>query len=255
MKRNLADVHTAAETIKEMKNTAQQRFEDLLEDVEFLFHEIRTPLTAVINYSEFLQERSLPAHEQDPLLDIIRREAQHIDNLLNDFSEIYHHDCGSWLAETSFSPIVVGDLLREAVTRFRNKSFTHTIRIAVSPDFPPVWGDREKLYLVIRNLLANAIKYSPEGGDISISAAECNENAIIGVRDHGVGIPEECLPNIFDRGFRGELPGCKNTRGSGLGLAVVKRIVEAHRGKVHVESEQGKGSLFLFSLPKYTVTG
>jgi len=238
------------ERANETESGSQERFEYLLEEIDFLFHEIRTPLTVVINYAELLRDQTVPAVDQQPILDLIRKEALRIDNLINDFSQTYHHETGTWLAEAAFSTINIDDLLREAIVRFRNASPKHTIRVEVPPALPPVQGDWEKLYLVLRNLLANAIKYSPDGGEVFVSATERGKRVIISVRDHGVGIPEECLQSIFDRGFRVNLSKCKKTRGSGLGLAMTKRIVEGHNGQIYVESLQGKGSTFHISLPK-----
>lgn len=234
---------------KENPAGSRQRFDYLLEDIEFLFHEIRTPLTVVINYSEFLQEQALPLANQRQMLDNIRKEALRIDNLLNDFSETYHHEAGTWLTETVFSPINVGDLLREASARFLNASARHTLRVEAPANLPSIHGDWEKLYLMLRNLLANAIKYSPDGGEVFVSAAEDNQAVIIRVCDQGIGIPEECLQNIFNRGFRVKLSGCSESRGSGLGLTMVKRIVEGHHGSIRVESTPGKGSTFILALP------
>lgn len=234
---------------KEPSAGSRQRFEYLLEDIEFLFHEIRTPLTVVINYSEFLRDQDLPLAKQRQLLDNICKEALRIDNLLNDFSETYHHEAGTWLTETAFSSINIGDLLREASARFLNASARHTLRVEAPANLPSIQGDWEKLYLVFRNLLANAIKYSPDGGEVLVSAAEDNQEVIIRVRDQGIGIPEECLQTIFNLGFRVKLSGCDKSRGSGLGLTMVKRIVEGHNGRVYVESTPGKGSTFILALP------
>lgn len=234
---------------KETEFGSQQRFEHLLEEIDFLFHEIRTPLTVVINYAELLRNQTISVADQQPILDLIQKEALRINDLINDFSQTYHHETGTWLAEASFSTINVSDLLREAIARFQNASPKHTIRVEVPPALPPVQGDWGKLYLVLRNLLANAIKYSPDGGEVLVSATESSKMVIISVRDHGVGIPEECLQSIFDRGFRVNLSRCNKTRGSGLGLAMAKCIVEGHNGKIYVESLQGKGSTFHISLP------
>lgn len=228
---------------------SRQRFDYLLEDIEFLFHEIRTPLTVIINYSEFLRDQTLPVVKQRQLLDNIRKEALRIDTLLNDFSETYHHAAGTWLTETAFSTINVGDLLREASARFLNASARHTLRVEAPANLPSIRGDWEKLYLMLRNLLANAIKYSPDGGEVFVSAVEDNQEVIIRVRDQGIGIPEECLQTIFNRGFRVKLSGCNTSRGSGLGLTMVKRIVEGHNGNIRVESTPGKGSTFILALP------
>lgn len=245
-----ADLPSASAGGQGREPVFRQSFEDLLEDIDFLFHEIRTPLTAVIGYAEILENQQLPVGERKVLLDIIAREAHHIDNLLKDFSEVYRQDNGTWLTEISLAPIDVEKLLLEVVARFKHKFAKHVILVRVPPDLPPVQGDVEKLYLVIRNLLANAIKYSPGGGEISVSVTECSKELFIRVRDQGVGIPKENLPNIFQHGFRAPpLPGNK-LRGSGLGLTMVKRIIEAHNGKIYVESTPGKGTVFLLSLPK-----
>lgn len=247
MENDNAGVLPEAAGVKEPP-AALRRFDYLLEDIGYLFHEIRTPLTVIIASAEFAGSQPDPAARQT-LLDNIRKEALRIDNLLNDFSQIYRHETGTWLTETVFSRIDVGDLLREAVIRFCSGSSGHSIRLEISPDLPPVRGEWEKLYLVLRNLLANAIKYSPHGGEVCLSAAADGRGVTISVRDHGIGIPAECLQSIFDRGVRVAPAGCRQTRGSGLGLTMVKRIVEGHNGTVRVESTEGEGSTFSFSLP------
>lgn len=229
---------------------APQRIEYLLEDIDFFLHEIRSPLTAVIGYAELLRQQQLSEVKQQELLAIISKEAHHIDNLIRDFSDIYHGEGGSWLTEISFMPIDIGDLLRDTFSRFQNTSPVHSICIDLPAELSRVRGDADKLYLVLRNLLANAIKYSPDGGEVCVSASDCGSEVIIKIHDHGVGIAEEYLPNIFERGFRAQLPEGDRPRGSGLGLAMVKSIVERHNGRIFVESERGKGSLFIVALPK-----
>ncbi|MDW7646401.1 MAG: HAMP domain-containing sensor histidine kinase [Desulfuromonadales bacterium] len=221
-----------------------------MEEIDFLFHEIRTPLTAIISYAEILKTQNQSAEGHASLLDIIGREGRHIDALLNDFSEACQHDCGPWLADTRFSPIHVGDLLQEAVTRFSAKLNSHTIRLEIPACLSLIQGDEEKLYLVVRNLLANATKYSHPSHEIIVSVTEGSKDVTITVRDQGIGISQECLPEIFNQGFRGTLAKDKNLRGAGLGLAIVKRIVEGHRGQIEVKSKPGEGSLFLLSFPK-----
>ena len=244
-------VRQEKEVSAEDVSDSQRRLEQLREDVDFLFHEIRTPLTAVINYADFLMTHDLPAAERNPLLDIIRREGLRIDDLLNDFSRIGNNEAGTWLTEIVLATIVIDDLLHDIAERLANASPRHLIRIDIPSTLPMVRGDRKKLDLVLRNLLANAIKYSPDGGTIIISAMEGPEEIIISVHDQGIGIPEECIQNIFNRKFRVEQnPQCQKLRGSGLGLAMVERIIAHHGGQVRVESEPGKGSAFFFSLPK-----
>lgn len=250
MEDNSVNAFAVEDDTKAMRSVDQERFECLLEDVDFLFHEIRTPLTVVIHYSEFLRNPELSVDEQRRLLDIISKEAQRIDNLINDFSQSCHHATGTWLAETTFSTIRVSDLLRDAIARFQSASSRHHIRVDIPAELPPVRGDREKLYLVLRNLLANAIKYSPDGGDIFVAATENGQEVTISVRDQGIGIPEECLQQIFSRGYRVNVAGGEKPRGSGLGLAMVKSIIEGHNGRICVESVQGQGGTFSLSLPR-----
>ena len=235
---------------EERSTRLQQRLDSLMEEIDFLFHEIRTPLTAIISYAEILKAQNHSAEEQASLLDIIGREGRHVDALINDFSEACQHDCGPWLADTRMSPIHVGDLLQEAVTRFSAKRNSHAIRLEIPACLSLIQGDEEKLYLVIRNLLANATKYSHPSREIIVSVAEDSKNVTVTVRDQGIGISQECLPEIFNQGFRGAHRKSENLRGAGLGLAIVKRIVEGHSGHIEVKSKPGEGSLFLLSFPK-----
>jgi len=205
--------------LEEQKSILPQRSNCPHEEIEFLFHEIRTPLTAIISYAEILQTQKFPVSKQRSLLDIIRKEGRHIDALLNDFSEYCHHESGEWLADMHLSPINVGDLLQEAATRFSAKSGSHPIRVEISANLPLIQGDEEKLYLVIRNLLANASKFSSPDNEIRISAVEDSKNVSIIVRDQGIGIPKESLPDIFNQRFRGTFAKGNRLRGVGLGLA------------------------------------
>lgn len=240
----------------EIENQSEKQFTDItqelecpLEEIEFLFHEIRTPLTAIIGYAEILKNQEL-SEQQPSILNTIIKEGEHIDALLNDFLDYCQHKSGAWLTDANFTSIHIDDILHEAVTRFSVKPGSHKIQIEVPCDLPPIQGDREKLYLVIRNLLANAIKYSQHANEIIVSVTEDSKNLTITVRDQGIGISEESLPNIFDQGVRDSRAREKSLRGSGFGLAIVKRIVDGHNGQISVESQPGVGSLFRLSLPK-----
>lgn len=251
MKRKMPDDPTRGDDSPGYDNAeTRRRLAQLREDIDFLFHEIRTPLTAVINYADYMMTHDLPIPEQKSFLDIIRREGQRIDGLLNDFSRISQGETGPWLTEMVLAAVRIEDLLQDAAARFRNASPRHKVRVVIPADLPLVRGDQRKLDLVLRNLLANAIKYSPEGGTIIVAATEGTEEVIVSVRDQGIGIPEECIHSIFNRQFRVEQSEHRKARGSGLGLTMVECIIEHHGGHVRVESEPGKGSAFYFSLPK-----
>ena len=184
------------------------------------------------------------------MVDISHQAATRINEMLCNFDRFHHQQAESWLSEMMLSPRRVVDLLHDAAIRFQNASPRHPILVSFAPKLAPVRGDRMKLDLVLRNLIANAIKYSPDGGTILLSAENCRGDVVICVRDQGIGIPEENLTRIFDRNFRIAGPGSRKIRGSGQGLAIVKRIVEGHGGTFRVESEMGKGSAFFFTLPK-----
>jgi signal transduction histidine kinase len=222
---------------------------DLHENIDFLIHEIRTPLTAIISSAEILMGQLLSPQERDGVLDIIHKEALRINELLGNFHQLHQQQAESWLEKMTFSAVRIADLLQDAATRFRNASPRHVIRVNLATNLPPVRGDRMKLDLVVRNLLANAIKYSPDGGTILLSAWEARNEVVVIVQDHGIGISEENLPKIFDRNFRINHPDSHKTPGSGQGLAIVSRIIKNHGGTLRVESEVGKGSAFFFTLP------
>lgn len=222
---------------------------ELQEEFEYLIHEIRSPLTAVIAAGELLRGVNLAAEEKASLLDSLLEEARRINGLLKEYFEVYHEDSGRWLSKMTFSAIQVPDLLQDTATRFRNSAPKYRLEVSHPTDLPPVRGDRTKLDLVLRNLIANALKYSPAGGTVLLSAWRSEDKVVVSVQDEGLGIPAESLESIFERSFRVDRPETRKTRGAGLGLTMVRRIVENHGGKIRVESAQGKGSAFFFSVP------
>jgi signal transduction histidine kinase len=225
---------------------------ELQEEFEYLIHEIRSPLTAVIAAGELLKGFNLPTEEKASVLDGLLEEARRINGLLHEFFQVYHEDAGTWLSKMTFSTIQVPDLLQETVARFRNASPKYRLQVSLAADLPPVRGDRPKLDLVLRNLIANALKYSPEGGAVLLSAWRSDDRVVVSVQDEGLGIPEESLESIFEKSFRVDRPETRKMCGAGLGLTMVRRIVENHGDRIWVESTQGKGSAFYFSLQQAT---
>jgi two-component system phosphate regulon sensor histidine kinase PhoR len=233
------------------QNRSLRRLDILREDISCLIHEIRTPLTAVISAAELLKGHQNSVKPPVFLVEVIEQEARRIKSLLEDFFDAYHRDSGTWLSKTIFSVVEISDLLQETADRFRNIAPKYLLRVEVLPDLPPVRVDRGKISLVLRNLVANAVKYSPDGGTVVVSAARDGNRIVICVRDEGIGIPEESLQRVFERSYRVGRPEGSAMRGSGLGLAIVRRIVESHGGEVRVESRPGQGSEFFFSLPMF----
>jgi signal transduction histidine kinase len=141
-------------------------------------------------------------------------------------------------------------LVEKVVDGFRTHTDIHTFEMDFPPEFPPVWGDPERLREVLSNLINNAVKYSPGGGTVWIGGRTDRSGVTVYVADQGIGIPAEEQDRIFDRFHRVDSSLRRSTEGTGLGLYLVKAVVEAHGGRVWVESAPGRGSIFMFSLPR-----
>jgi signal transduction histidine kinase len=143
------------------------------------------------------------------------------------------------------------DALAERVaSRFRTQTQIHDIVVRFPPALPAVQGDPGRLEQVLNNLLSNAIKYSPAGGTIEISGRATSHDVVVTVSDEGVGIPFEEQSRVFERFFRGARERHQRTPGAGLGLYLAKAIVEAHAGRMWVESNPGEGAAFSFAIPR-----
>jgi two-component system phosphate regulon sensor histidine kinase PhoR len=143
-------------------------------------------------------------------------------------------------------------LITRTVSRFQPRAMKEgiTLSLEIKGDIPPLKVDVNYIDQVISNLIDNAIKYTPSGGKIDVIVEDLGKDIRVSVKDTGIGIPKEDLPRIFERFYRGDKSRSLSLGGVGLGLSIVKHIVEAHGGRVGVESEIGKGSTFYFTLPK-----
>jgi two-component system phosphate regulon sensor histidine kinase PhoR len=216
-------------------------------------HELRTPLAAIKSVIETLQSGALD--DRAAAQDFLSRADAEVDRLVQMVEELLELSrVESEHVPLARQPVELGEVLRNAVGRMRTQAEKEGLALAldVSPDLPPVIGDTERLEQAAISLLHNAIKFTPEGGSVSVSAHFADGAVTVQVSDTGVGIAPEDLPRVFERFFKadrarartGSRPG-----GTGLGLAVVKHTVEAHGGTVSVTSELGRGSTFSFSIP------
>jgi signal transduction histidine kinase len=142
-------------------------------------------------------------------------------------------------------------LAERVASRFRTQTQIHDIVVRFPPDFPVVEGDPGRLEQVFNNLVSNAIKYSPDGGTIEISGRALPTDVIVTVSDQGVGIPFEEQSRVFERFFRGARERHQRTPGAGLGLYLAKAIVQAHAGRLWVESNPGEGAAFSVAIPRH----
>ena len=146
-------------------------------------------------------------------------------------------------------PVDVAALVRQSVVSASARSTGHRLSLELDPALPHLPADRDKLTQVLVNLLDNAIKYSPDGGEIIVGARAEGEAAHLWVRDHGLGIPPDALETIFERYARVESERHQSIRGTGLGLPIVRQIVELHGGRIWVESSYGLGSTVHVTIP------
>jgi PAS domain S-box-containing protein len=231
--------------------TERKKMERLKDElVSTVSHELRTPLTSLLGFAELMLKREFPAEKQREFLRVIHRESMRLTTLINDFLDLQRIDAGR--QTYNFSPSSLGALLAETASVFTMDGGNHTLQLTVPTGLPPVRLDPARIQQVVTNLLSNAIKFSPEGGTVTIGAAAEDDKVKVWVTDQGIGIPPEAMPNLFTKFFRVDNDETRKIGGTGLGLALIKEIVEAHGGHIWVESELGKGSTFSFTLPIVT---
>jgi signal transduction histidine kinase len=233
-------------TLDQLYGEAQRVIDAREEILRIVAHDLRNPLNTISMAADLLLD--IPATESDRVkrLKIIKRTGEQMERLIQDLLSVTAIEAG----RLSIAPrkLRVEDLFRDASEMLegiaREKSITLTVNRAA--DLPPVRGDPARVLQVFSNLVANAVKFTPEGGAITLSAARADDRVQCAIADTGSGIPPEELPRIFAKFWQAQRG---DRRGVGLGLAIARGIVEAHGGSIAVRSEVGRGSVFSFSLP------
>ncbi len=229
--------------------THQRNMERMRQEfVSNVSHELRTPLASIRALTETV-ERSL---ENDPVsakhfLSRMGVEIEKLDQMVMELLDLARIESGR--VQLKKSPCEVSQLLKQSVNRMKMQAERAGIKISsqCSESIPVVLIDTERIEQVLINLIHNAIKFTPPGGEITLSAEVENDSIIIHVTDTGVGIAEEDLPRIFERFFKTDR--ARSSGGTGLGLSIAKHVIETHGGKIWVESKPGSGSTFSLSLP------
>jgi two-component system phosphate regulon sensor histidine kinase PhoR len=212
-------------------------------------HELRTPLTAIRGYVEALSDGDASAEESRRFLDIIARHTQRMERLVKDLLRLARLDAGQETLDLSgcdargLVQAVASDLAPEAEARGQR------IEVAVAPDAETVRADPAKLHDALRNLVANAVTYSPERATIRIDVGREGSRSEISVSDEGPGIPPDDLTRVFERFYRVDKSRARDPGGTGLGLAIVKHLVELHGGTARAENRPGGGARFVITLP------
>ena len=223
-----------------------QRTKD--EFMGLISHELRTPLTSIIGYVELIQESPAEdlATSGKGFADVIERNARRELRLVEDLLDITRLDAGKFSVEIGEADLAT--LVRQAVESARLRAQDKDIKLTCKADDIPVTaGDSLRLGQICDNLISNAIKFTPEGGSVTVSLRRKGEAAVLAVRDTGFGIPADQLERVFERMFRTKQ--AEHIAGTGLGLTITKGIVDAHDGSIDVESVEGEGTTFRVCLP------
>jgi signal transduction histidine kinase len=213
-------------------------------------HELRTPLNAIIGFSQVMRDGMFGEinEKQQEYLDDILSSANHLLALINDILDLSKVEAGQ--VELQLAPFSLTDALEGGVVMVRERAIEAGVRVelAPSPDVGVVTGDERRIRQVIVNLLSNAVKFTPDGGEVGVGATQENGEVRVSVTDTGPGIAAEDQDRIFEE-FQQTEAGLAQREGTGLGLALSKRLIELHGGRIWVDSEPGKGSTFVFTLP------
>ena len=237
-------------TVKGKELEMLQRVDHLRKDlIATVSHELRNPLASIKGYISTLLQPDV-VWEPELQLEFLRiadREAERLNRLVGDLLTLSQLESG--VLKMDRSPTDVAGILMEMDHHLGPLTSGHTLLVGVPPDLPQVLVDQHRIGQVITNLVSNAVKFSEAGTRIIIEAEQRDQYVVVSVRDLGRGIPNEHLTRIFESFYR--IEGFEETSrpGSGLGLSICKRVIEAHGGEIWVESEAGKGSNFFFNVP------
>jgi len=247
------EVQELTRTFNEMKNRVQTGQKSQREFVANVSHELKTPLTSVQGFAQALLDGTAGTPvEQKQAAQVIFDESGRMHRMVLDLLDLARLDAGT--LDLQSTPVDLAALLNSIAEKFAPQARFGNVDIRVEASaLPAITGDGDRLAQVFTNLVDNALKFTPVGGTVILRLASTGSAAQVEVADGGTGISPETLPHIFDRFYQADpsRPGGRK-HGAGLGLTIVKEIVEAHGGKISVRSEPGTGSTFTVNLPLTT---
>lgn len=218
------------------------------EFVSTVSHELRTPLASILGFTELLINRELKKERQQKYLSTIYAETNRLTLLINDFLDVQRMEAGKQTYEKKYLEVI--PILKKIVDNQKVNALKHKITIKSEQNQAIILGDKLKIEQAFTNIIGNAIKYSPDGGTIQVSIYEEADSLNVSVKDEGLGIPEGEIAKLFNKFYRIDNSDRRKIGGTGLGLAIVQEIVNAHGGKITVQSKLGEGSSFILSFPK-----
>ncbi len=218
--------------------------------ISVISHELKTPVAIIKGYASTLRREDAEWDRKTirESLAVIEEESDRLTRLIDNLLDASRLQAGRLRLDKT--DVRVDKLARAVVNKFRTQTDRHQLELDFPEEFPPVQGDPERLEQVLSNLVSNAIKYSPNGGRITVSGRFDDDYVYIAVTDEGIGIPPGEQERIFDRFYRVESALSRRTQGAGLGLYLARSVVEAHGGQIWVDSRPGQGSTFVFTLPR-----
>jgi signal transduction histidine kinase len=245
-----ADVNQMNDELRRLYSELEAASKHKSDFLANMSHELRTPLNAIVGFSQVLREKLFGEvnEKQEEYLDDILSSANHLLALINDILDLSKVEAGQ--VELERSRFSLKEAVERGVVMVRERATKNGVELTLEPD-PKVGlveGDERRIRQVIFNLLSNAVKFTPPGGSVDVSTSGSDGEVRVAVRDTGPGIAPEDRERIFEE-FQQTAAGAEQREGTGLGLALSKRLVELHGGRIWVESEVGKGSTFLFTLP------
>jgi signal transduction histidine kinase len=211
-------------------------------------HELKTPVALIKGYVSTLRREDATWDREviEDSLEVIEEEADHLTELIENLLDASRLQAGVLAINSSDGDLAA--LARRIAERFRTQSTQHQIIVDFPDDFPIIMGDDDRLAQVFSNLISNAIKYSPTGGEIRIQGQVRSEQVVVCISDQGPGIAISDIPYVFDRFYRAS-DASRSTKGAGLGLYLARAVVEAHGGRIWVDPKPGAGARICFSLP------
>ena len=242
------DLVALLEDVSELRRLQRIRSEF----IDNLSHELRTPLTTIRLLSETLtqdlERHEVPARIRERIAKI-DVETGHLAQMVNELLDLSRIEGGA--TQLHFEAVDLTDIVRSSLERLRTFAERQGVMLATElpPALPRVWGDGERLGQVLVNLLHNAVKFSPQGSTVTVAARTHDDSVAIDVRDQGVGIPGAEQARIFERFYKIDKARQRGHGGTGLGLAIARHVVEGHGGRISVDSEEGRGSVFTFNVP------
>ncbi len=251
-----ASFNKMADRIDQQVETLKQTDAKRREMVANVSHDLRTPLTSLHGYLEtlLLKDEDLSSQERREYLEIATSQSARLNQLISELFELAKLDSSETLI--NIEPFSLAELAQDVVQKFKMEAEKRNVEIVAEfgSNLPFAYGDIGLIQRVLDNLIDNALRYTPEGGHISISLQSNSDNIVVKVADTGQGIPKEEILHIFDRFYRLEKPRTTSNQNAGLGLSIVKRIIDLHGSDIKADSTPNQGTTFVFSLPTYQFT-